>query len=46
MLFGRLDSSRDCIAFPKTQKASDLMTDAPGRVDARQLRDLAIKLVE
>ena len=46
MLFGRLDSIRDCIAFPKTQKASDLMTDAPGRVDARQLRDLAIKLVE
>ncbi|MBL9164388.1 MAG: aspartate--tRNA ligase [Planctomycetaceae bacterium] len=46
MLFGRLESIRDCIAFPKTQKASDLMTDAPGRVDARQLRDLAIKLVE
>jgi aspartyl-tRNA synthetase len=46
MLFGRLDSIRDCIAFPKTQKASDLMTDAPGTVDARQLRDLAIKIVE
>jgi aspartyl-tRNA synthetase len=46
MLFGRLESIRDCIAFPKTQKASDLMTDAPGTVDARQLRDLAIKLVE
>ena len=46
MLFGRLESIRDCIAFPKTQKASDLMTDAPGRVDARQLRDLAIKLAE
>jgi aspartyl-tRNA synthetase len=46
MLFGRLESIRDCIAFPKTQKASDMMTDAPGRVDARQLRDLAIKLVE
>jgi aspartyl-tRNA synthetase len=44
MLFGRLDSIRDCIAFPKTQKASDLMTDAPGPVDARQLRELAIKL--
>jgi aspartyl-tRNA synthetase len=44
MLFGRLDSIRDCIAFPKTQKATDLMTDAPGTVDARQLRDLAIKL--
>ena len=46
MLFGRLESIRDCIAFPKTQKASDLMTDAPGLVDARQLRDLAIKLVQ
>jgi aspartyl-tRNA synthetase len=46
MLFGRLDSIRDCIAFPKTQKASDLMTDAPGAVDARQLRDLSIKIVE
>ncbi|MBA3484323.1 MAG: aspartate--tRNA ligase [Pirellulales bacterium] len=46
MLFGRLDSIRDCIAFPKTQKASDLMTDAPGSVDARQLRDLSIKIVE
>jgi aspartyl-tRNA synthetase len=44
MLFGRLDSIRDCIAFPKTQKATDLMTDAPGTVDVRQLRDLAIKL--
>jgi aspartyl-tRNA synthetase len=44
MLFGRLESIRDCIAFPKTQKATDLMTDAPGTVDARQLRDLAIKL--
>ncbi|HYO26525.1 MAG TPA: aspartate--tRNA ligase [Lacipirellulaceae bacterium] len=44
MLFGRLDSIRDCIAFPKTQKATDLMTDAPGTVDSRQLRDLAIKL--
>jgi aspartyl-tRNA synthetase len=43
MLFGRLESIRDCIAFPKTQKATDLMTDAPGAVDARQLRDLAIK---
>jgi aspartyl-tRNA synthetase len=46
MLFGRLDSIRDCIAFPKTQKASDLMTDAPGSVDTRQLRDLSIKIVE
>jgi aspartyl-tRNA synthetase len=46
MLFGRLDSIRDCIAFPKTQKATDLMTEAPGAVDARQLKELAIKIVE
>jgi aspartyl-tRNA synthetase len=46
MLFGRLESIRDCIAFPKTQKATDLMTEAPGNVDARQLKELAIKIVE
>ena len=44
MLFGGLDNIRDCIAFPKTQKAADLMTEAPGDVDARQLRDLGIQL--
>ncbi|HEY4234310.1 MAG TPA: aspartate--tRNA ligase [Lacipirellulaceae bacterium] len=44
MLFGGLDNIRDCIAFPKTQKATDLMTGAPGSVDARQLKELAIKL--
>jgi aspartyl-tRNA synthetase len=46
MLFGRLDSIRDCIAFPKTQKATDLMTEAPGKVDARQLKELGVKFVE
>ena len=44
MLFGGLDNIRDCIAFPKTQKAADLMTEAPGQVDAKQLRELKIKL--
>jgi aspartyl-tRNA synthetase len=43
MLFGGLDSIRDCIAFPKTQRATDMMTGAPGEVDLRQLRDLGIK---
>ncbi len=44
MIFGNLDNIRDCIAFPKTQKATDLMTEAPGRVDARQLRELGIQI--
>jgi aspartyl-tRNA synthetase len=44
MLFGELDNIRDCIAFPKTQKATDLMTEAPGRVDAKQLRELGIQI--
>lgn len=44
MLFARLDNIRDCIAFPKTQRASDLMTGAPSRVDARQLKELGVKI--
>ncbi|MBI1901223.1 MAG: aspartate--tRNA ligase [Planctomycetia bacterium] len=44
MLFANLDNIRDCIAFPKTQKATDLMTEAPGEVDPKQLRELGIKL--
>jgi aspartyl-tRNA synthetase len=38
------DSIRDVIAFPKTQKSSCLMTQAPGPVDDMQLRELNIKL--
>jgi aspartyl-tRNA synthetase len=44
MLFAGLDNIRDCIAFPKTQRATDLMTQAPGEVDARQVRELGIKI--
>ena len=44
MLFGGLENIRDCIAFPKTQRATDLMTGAPGEVDAKQLRELGVKI--
>jgi aspartyl-tRNA synthetase len=46
MLFGGLTNIRDCIAFPKTQKATDLMTDAPNVVEPKQLRELGIKIVD
>ncbi|MGE0606004.1 MAG: aspartate--tRNA ligase [Pirellulales bacterium] len=44
MLFAGLDNIRDCIAFPKTQRAADLMTEAPGQVDAKQLKELGVKI--
>ena len=39
-------SIRDVIAFPKTQKATCLMTEAPSAVPPKQLRDLGVKLRE
>lgn len=44
MLMTGTDSIREVIAFPKTQSASCMMTDAPGEVSAAQLRELNIKL--
>ena len=38
------ESIRDVIAFPKTQRAQCLLTDAPGEVDDKQLRELHIRL--
>ncbi len=46
MLFAGLESIRDCIAFPKTQRATDLLTGAPGPVDEKQLRELGIKAAD
>ena len=42
MLMAKEDSIRDVIAFPKVKDASDLMTEAPGVVDAKQLEELGI----
>jgi len=44
MLMIGASSIRDVIAFPKTQSAACVMTDAPGAVDDLQLRDLHIRL--
>jgi aspartyl-tRNA synthetase len=44
MMIG-MDSIRDVIAFPKTQKATCLLTDAPAQVSIEQLMELSLKIV-
>ena len=46
MLMAKQDSIRDVIAFPKVKDASDLMTEAPERVDPKQLEELGLELEE
>jgi aspartyl-tRNA synthetase len=44
MLLSGAESLRDVIPFPKTQKGTDLMTDAPNEVALEQLLELKIRL--
>jgi aspartyl-tRNA synthetase len=45
MLLSGAESLRDVIPFPKTQKGTDLMTDAPNEVSAEQLKELSVRVV-
>ena len=45
MLMAKQDSIRDVIAFPKVKDASDLMTEAPTKVDQKQLDELGLEVV-
>lgn len=44
MILAKTSNIRDVIAFPKTQKATCLMTEAPSRVSAKQLLELGVRL--
>ena len=43
-IFAGLDSIRDCIAFPKNNSGRDVMLDAPGEIDQKQLDELQLKV--
>lgn len=44
MLLCGTDNIREVIAFPKTQSAACLLTQAPGAVDAQQLQELNLRI--
>jgi aspartyl-tRNA synthetase len=44
MLLAGLDSLRDVIAFPKTQRGQDLLMDTPSEVDLEQLQELSLRI--
>jgi len=46
MVLAGTDNMRDVIAFPKTASAADLMIDAPGEVDQKQLEELHLSVVK
>jgi len=46
MVLAGTDNMRDVIAFPKTASAADLMIDAPGSVDPKQLDELHLRIVD
>ncbi len=46
MVLAGTDNMRDVIAFPKTASAADLMIDAPGEIDPKQLEELHLQIVK
>jgi aspartyl-tRNA synthetase len=46
MLLSGAESLRDVIPYPKTQKGTDLMTDAPSKVSPEQLLELRVKTID
>ena len=45
MLLAGADSIREVMAFPKTSSGSDMMSDAPSEVSAKQLKEVSLRLL-